>query len=51
MNEKSTQAEKVEAVKLVKDHTHAGKDYKAGETIEVNAAEKAWLKALDVIAI
>ena len=51
MNEKSTPVEKLEAVKLAKDHTHAGKDYKAGETIEVNAAEKAWLKTLAIIAI
>lgn len=38
-------------VTLVKDHTHAGKEYKAGEKLlDVNPAEKDWLEANGVIA-
>lgn len=30
-------------IKLIKNHTHAGRDHKAGETIAVDAASAQWL--------
>ncbi len=36
-------------VKLAKPHTHAGKDYKAGEEIEVPPDTAEWLKVHQVI--
>ena len=36
-------------VKLLKNHTHAGKDYKAGEVIEVEEHHLAFLEAAGVI--
>lgn len=37
-------------VKLLKDHTHAGKPHKAGEEIDVAAHDAAWLADQKVIA-
>ena len=34
---------KTEKVKLIDDHTHAGKPCKPGDEIEVTPNEKAWL--------
>lgn len=36
-------------VTLLKNHTHAGKDYKAGETIEVREDQEKWLEAAGVV--
>ncbi len=36
-------------VTLKKDHTHAGKKYKAGDKVTVCALDAAWLKANGVI--
>jgi hypothetical protein len=43
------QAKTVEVV-LAKDHTHAGKPYKAGEKIHVSESDRDWLVANEVIA-
>lgn len=37
-------------VTLLTAHTHAGVDYQAGDTIQVNQVEKAWLIEQHVIA-
>lgn len=36
-------------VTLKKPHTHAGKDYKPGEQIDVDEARAKWLAELEVI--
>lgn len=36
-------------VTLLKEHTHAGKKYPAGETIEVSEADAKWLAGREVI--
>lgn len=38
-----------EKVTLKKSHTHGGKDYKPGDTIDVCLGDKAWLKKHGVI--
>ncbi|MCY1214808.1 hypothetical protein D9M72_266380 [compost metagenome] len=44
-NENSTtKAVERVAVVLAKPHTHAGKDYQAGDTIEVTAKQRAFLE-------
>ena len=35
-------------VKLLKNHTHAGKDYEAGEIIEVRTDQVKWLEEAGV---
>jgi hypothetical protein len=49
---KSTEAlaPKLETVTLLKPHTHAGVGYQAGDRIEVNPVEKAWLIEQNIIA-
>lgn len=37
-------------VKLLKDHTHAGKPHKAGDEIDVADHDAAWLADHEVIA-
>ncbi|MCY1373383.1 hypothetical protein D9M69_606570 [compost metagenome] len=37
------------SVKLEKPHTHAGKDYSAGDTIKVTAKQKAFLEEAGVL--
>lgn len=37
-------------VTLLKDHTHAGQPHKAGESIDVDAHDAAWLADHQVIA-
>jgi hypothetical protein len=41
---------KLETVTLLKPHTHVGIGYKAGDKIEVNTVEKAWLIEQQIIA-
>lgn len=36
-------------VTLLKNHTHAGKDYKAGEVIEIEEHHLAFLEAAGVV--
>jgi hypothetical protein len=43
-------APKLETVTLLKPHTHAGVGYPAGDKIEVNPVEKAWLIEQNIIA-
>lgn len=40
---------KTVSVKLDKHHTHNGQDKKAGDSIDVTADQKAWLKRNGVI--
>lgn len=42
------EAKKVK-VKLLKDHTHAGKECKAGDIIEVREDQVAWLQEAGVV--
>lgn len=37
-------------VKLLKPHTHAGKDLLPGATIEITAAQREWLSGLGVVS-
>lgn len=37
-----------ESVRLLRDHTHAGRDHLAGETITVSAADSRWLIDHDI---
>lgn len=48
--EKKAAPAKLEAVKLLKKHTHQGTDYTIGATIKVNEREQAWLIAQGIIA-
>lgn len=41
---------KLETVTLEKPHTHAGTEYKQGDVIKVNAADKAFLIKHQIIA-
>lgn len=41
---------KAQQVTLLKDHTHAGKDYRAGATISVSEPERDWLLAQQIIS-
>ena len=38
------------SVKLLKPHTHAGKDLLPGATIEITAAQREWLSGLGVVS-
>lgn len=44
-----TEKQKTTKVKLAKAHTHAGKPYKAGDSIEVNEADLKWLRDHDLV--
>lgn len=44
-----TDKQKLTKVTLAQDHTHAGKKYGAGETIEVNEADLKWLREHQLI--
>jgi hypothetical protein len=37
-------------ITLLKPHTHAGKDYQPGHTIEVNERQAKWLREIGVAA-
>lgn len=37
-------------VKLLKPHTHAGRQYQAGDEIEVSAPVRDWLAARGIVA-
>lgn len=50
MSTQPQQAQKLEKVSLLKDHTHAGTPYAKGDTIEVNSADKQWLIDREIIA-
>ena len=50
MSTQPQQPQKLEKVTLLKDHTHAGKPYAEGDTIEVNVADKQWLIDREIIA-
>jgi len=41
--------QKTTKVKLAKAHTHAGKPYKVGDSIEVNDADLKWLRDHDLV--
>lgn len=40
----------LEEVVLLRDHTHCGEKKQAGESIQVNQADKAWLIAHEIIS-
>lgn len=48
MARKKQESDRVTVV-LKKDHRHAGKDYRAGDSIEVTEFQKKWLKEHEVI--
>ena len=47
---KAEEKQKTEAVTLLRDHTHNGEKKKAGDSIQVNEADKAWLVINEIIS-
>lgn len=43
-------SQKTETVKLLKPHTHAGKEHPAGAEVRVDEPTATWLRAVGVIA-
>lgn len=49
MKPKPIEGQLLDTVKLIKPHTHGGKDYPAGDSIDVTPAQKAWLAQRNII--
>lgn len=47
--ETTAKAEETEKVKLAKPHTHAGKDYAAGEELTLGKSLTDWLRKAGVV--
>lgn len=47
--ETTAKAAETEKVKLIKPHTHEGKDYAAGEELAVGKSTAAWLRKVGAV--
>jgi len=50
MKKEQDQGVLMETVTLIMPHTHGGKDYPMGETIDVTKAQQSWLAQRGIIA-